>query len=132
MLELLHQVPLFAWLPEEAPEILNGCFDLETEKLEAGETRRTDGRAGCLLSGSAVFQPEGTASDTLSAGEPFCHPAGRSGLQTPPSRHPDRRLGLRGGLVCCQPDQQRLLPGLLVPRPAPPGDRQAAGVRKRI
>lgn len=85
MLELLHQVPLFAWLPEEAPEILNGCFDLETEKLETGETRRTDGRAGCLLSGSAVFQPEGTASDTLSAGSLFAIRRDGQGFKHPRS-----------------------------------------------
>lgn len=68
---LLRTVPLFAWLPEEAPEILNSCFDLETERLAAGETRRAAGRAGCLLSGSAVFQPQGAAPVPLSVGSLF-------------------------------------------------------------
>ena len=49
MLELLHQVPLFAWMPEEGQETLSNCFDLCVEELKAGETRSTEERIGCLL-----------------------------------------------------------------------------------
>ena len=49
MLELLHQVPLFSWLPEEGAETLSNCFDLCVEELNGGETRATEGRIGCLL-----------------------------------------------------------------------------------
>ena len=58
MLELLHQVPLFAWLPEEGAETLSACFDLCVEELKAGETRPTESRIGCLLQGTAVFQSD--------------------------------------------------------------------------
>lgn len=71
MRDLLRAVPLFAWLPEEAPDILNGCFDLETERLAAGETRQTAGRIGCVLAGSAVFQPRDADTVPLSAGSVF-------------------------------------------------------------
>jgi hypothetical protein len=55
MLELLRTVPLFSWLPEEAPEILSGCFDL---RIEQGQILNCQGRCGCLLDGTAVFRPE--------------------------------------------------------------------------
>lgn len=55
-LELLRSVPLFSWLPERGPEVMDACFDMETEHLAAGESRRTDGRVGCLLRGSARFE----------------------------------------------------------------------------
>ena len=55
-LELLRSVPLFSWLPERGPEVMDACFDLETEDLTAGESRLTDGRVGCLLRGSARFE----------------------------------------------------------------------------
>ena len=70
MLELLHQVPLFAWLPEEGVETLSNCFDLCVEELNAGETRSADGHIGCLLQGTAVFQAGGTAQ-SLVPGELF-------------------------------------------------------------
>ena len=56
MLELLRQVPLFAWMPEEGADTLSACFDLCVEELSAGETRFADGRVGCLLRGTASFQ----------------------------------------------------------------------------
>ena len=70
MLELLHQVPLFAWLPEEGAETLSACFDLCVEELRPGDTRSADGRIGCILRGSAVFRRDGT-EQTLLTGELF-------------------------------------------------------------
>ena len=70
MLELLHQSPLFAWLPEEGADTLSACFDLCVEELKAGETRPTDGRVGCLLRGTAAFQTDGGARPLL-PGEVF-------------------------------------------------------------
>ena len=70
MLELLHQVPLFAWLPEEGAETLSNCFDLCVEGLNTGETRATEGRIGCLLRGSADFRAEAGAR-TLAPGDVF-------------------------------------------------------------
>ena len=55
-LELLRSVPLFAWLPERGPEVMDACFDMETETLAAGESRLANGRAGCLLWGTARFE----------------------------------------------------------------------------
>ena len=70
MLELLHQVPLFSWLPEEGAETLSNCFDLCVEELSAGETRATEGRIGCLLRGGADFRThDGTR--TLAPGDVF-------------------------------------------------------------
>ena len=54
-LELLRSVQLFSWLPERGPEVMDACFDMETERLAAGESRLTAGRVGCLLRGSARF-----------------------------------------------------------------------------
>lgn len=70
MLELLHQVPLFAWLPEEGAETLSACFDLCVEELRPGDTRSADRRIGCILRGSAAFQT-GDAVQTLSPGKLF-------------------------------------------------------------
>ena len=42
---------VFSWLPEEVLETLGACFDLTEERILAGETRSSDGRIGCLLSG---------------------------------------------------------------------------------
>ena len=42
---------VFSWLPEEGLETLGACFDLTEERILAGETRSSDGRIGCLLSG---------------------------------------------------------------------------------
>lgn len=82
MRALLRTVPLFAWLPEEAPDILNGCFDLEVERLTAGETRRTAGRVGCLLEGGAVFRPQ-DAAISLSPGNLFAISRDIQGLKHP-------------------------------------------------
>ena len=70
MLELLHQVPLFAWLPEEGAETLSNCFDLCVEELNAGETRATEGRIGCLLRGGADFRTD-DGTRTLAPGDVF-------------------------------------------------------------
>ena len=42
---------VYSWLPEAGLETLGACFDLTEERIPAGETRRSDGRIGCLLSG---------------------------------------------------------------------------------
>ena len=70
MLELLHQVSLFAWLPEEGAETLSNCFDLCVEELNAGETCSTDGRIGCLLRGGADFRTD-DGTRTLAPGDVF-------------------------------------------------------------
>ena len=70
MLELLHQVPLFAWLPEEGAETLSNCFDLCVEELNAGETRATEGRIGGLLRGGADFRTD-DGTRTLAPGDVF-------------------------------------------------------------
>ena len=70
MLELMHQVPLFAWLPEEGAETLSNCFDLCVEELNAGETRTTEGRIGCLLRGGADFRTDNDTR-TLAPGDVF-------------------------------------------------------------
>ena len=70
MLELLHQVSLFAWLPEEGAETLSNCFDLCVEELNAGETRTTEGRIGCLLRGGADFRTDNDTR-TLAPGDVF-------------------------------------------------------------
>ena len=70
MLELLHQVPLFSWLPEEGAETLSNCFDLCVEELNAGETRTTEGRIGCLLRGGADFRTD-DGTRTLAPGDVF-------------------------------------------------------------
>lgn len=82
MRELLRTVPLFAWLPEEAPDILNGCFDLEVERLAAGETRQTAGRIGCLLQGTAAFQSQ-DAAVSLSPGKLFAVSRDAQGFKHP-------------------------------------------------
>lgn len=79
MLELLHQVPLFAWLPEEGAETLSACFDLCVEELKAGETGSTDGRIGCLLRGSADFRAD-AGGRTLAPGDVFALNRDRSPL----------------------------------------------------
>lgn len=61
-LELLRSVPLFSWLPERGPGAMEACFDMEMERLTAGESRLTAGRVGCLLRGSARF---GAGADRL-------------------------------------------------------------------
>ncbi len=70
MLELLHQVPLFVWMPEEGQETLSNCFDLCVEELKAGETRSTEERIGCLLRGKADFRTD-DGSRTLAPGDVF-------------------------------------------------------------
>lgn len=70
MLELLHQAPLFAWLPEEGAETLSNCFDLCVEELSAGETRSTEGRIGCLIRGGADFRTDDDTR-TLALGDVF-------------------------------------------------------------
>ena len=70
MLELLHQVSLFAWLPEEGAETLSNCFDLCVEELNAGETRTTEGRIVCLLRGGADFRTD-DGTRTLAPGDVF-------------------------------------------------------------
>ena len=70
MLELLHQAPLFAWLPEEGAETLSNCFDLCVEELNAGETCSTDGCIGCLLRGGADFRTD-DGTRTLAPGDVF-------------------------------------------------------------
>ena len=77
MLELLHQVPLFAWLPAEGAETLSNCFDLCVEELNAGETRSTEGRIGCLLRGSADFRAD-AGTRTLTLGDVFALDRDRS------------------------------------------------------
>ena len=79
MLKLLHQVPLFAWLPEEGAETLSACFDLSAEELKAGETRSVDGRIGCLLRGSADFRAD-AGTRTLAPGDVFALDRDRSPL----------------------------------------------------
>ncbi len=69
-LELLHRVPLFAWLPEEGAEALSDCFDLCVEEPAAGESLPTGDRIGCLLRGEASFRWDG-GERTLSVGELF-------------------------------------------------------------
>ena len=66
----MHQVPLFAWLPEEGAETLSNCFDLCVEELNAGETRATEGRIGCLLRGGADFRTD-DGTRTLAPGDVF-------------------------------------------------------------
>lgn len=75
MLEPLHRVPLFAWLPKEGAEALSDCFDLRVEEPPAGETLPTGGQIGCLLRGEASFQWDG-GERTLSEGS--CLPWGRT------------------------------------------------------
>lgn len=70
MLELLHQVSLFAWLPEEGAETLSACFDLCVEELKAGDTRSSGDRIGCLLRGAAGFR-SGETVWTLHSGQVF-------------------------------------------------------------
>ena len=110
MLELLHQVPLFAWLPEEGAETLSACFDLCVEELKAGETRTTENRIGCLLRGTADFC-SGETPRALHPGEVFTLDRDNGGG------------GLCRGLVPPGLGPPCLLPGLLVPRPAHSGDR---------
>ena len=50
----------FSWLPEEAMEILEGCFNLTWETIQSGETRESAGRIGYLLHGTAVGVDTGT------------------------------------------------------------------------
>ena len=49
--EVWKQDPRFAWLPEQAESIFNGCFNMEAEELSPGESRKNEGRAGYLVSG---------------------------------------------------------------------------------
>lgn len=49
---------VFSWLPEEGLETLGACFDLTEERIPAGETRSSDGRIGCLLSGRGRLRTE--------------------------------------------------------------------------
>ena len=49
---------VFSWLPEEGLETLGACFDLTEERILAGETRSSDGRIGCLLSGRGRLRPK--------------------------------------------------------------------------
>ena len=70
MLELLHQVPLFSWLPAEGAETLSHCFDLCVEELSAGATRATEGRIGCLLRGGADCRTD-DGTRTVAPGDVF-------------------------------------------------------------
>jgi hypothetical protein len=83
MEEALRMVPLFAWLPEGACEVLNGCFDLEVEQLRQGERREVHGRIGCLLTGSASFCPDSGPADPLSPGDLFGIARGADGIKRP-------------------------------------------------
>ena len=70
MLELLHPLPLYIWMPEEGQAPLSNCFDLCVEELKAGETRSTEERIGCLLRGKADFRTD-DGSRTLAPGDVF-------------------------------------------------------------
>jgi hypothetical protein len=83
MEELLRTAPLFAWLPEGAFAVLNGCFDLEVEQLKQGETREVRGRIGCLLTGSASFCPNDGPEVALSPGGLFGITRGADGVKRP-------------------------------------------------
>ena len=48
----------FSWLPEEGLETLGACFDLTEEHIPAGESRDSEGRIGCLLSGRGRLRAE--------------------------------------------------------------------------
>ena len=48
----------FSWLPEEGLETLGACFDLTEERIPAGESRDSEGRIGCLLSGRGRLRTE--------------------------------------------------------------------------
>lgn len=50
--------PLFAWLPRSGMDMLANCFNMEAERIPAGEKRSTRGRIGYLLSGCAII-PDG-------------------------------------------------------------------------
>lgn len=50
--ELIEQDGNFSWLPEDAFEILEGCFDLREERIPAGESREAAGSIGYLLRGN--------------------------------------------------------------------------------
>ena len=98
MLELLHQVPLFSWLPEEGAETLSNCFDLCVEELNAGETRGTEGRIGCLLRGSADFRTAASPAPRTGRGRrmtsdvgsvsPTMRPPSVTARPATPMRHP--------------------------------------------
>ena len=63
--ELIEQDSNFSWLPEEAFEILEGCFDLREETVTAGESRKTDGSIGYLLRGSGKVDGVQSGPGTL-------------------------------------------------------------------
>ena len=94
MLELMHQVPLFAWLPEEGAETLSNCFDLCVEELNAGETRATEGPYRLPAPGRRGL-PDGRWHPYLGAGG-CVRP--RTG-QKPAPRRPGGGRGLYRGLV---------------------------------
>lgn len=56
----------FSWLPEEGLETLGACFDLTEEHIPAGETRNSEGRIGCLLSGRGRLRTESGETDLFS------------------------------------------------------------------
>ena len=60
--EMLHQQPLFSWLPEEGFKTFASCFDMEAEELPAGGAQESRGRIGYLLSGSLRLE-SGSSGD---------------------------------------------------------------------
>ena len=57
----------FCWLEGDALETLGNCFDVEAERLKAGETCESGNRFGYLLRGSGRVQMEDEAA-ALEAG----------------------------------------------------------------
>lgn len=54
---------LFSWISEEGVEMFSNCFDLEAERIPAGESRESRGRIGYLLSGKATAAGLDLAAD---------------------------------------------------------------------
>lgn len=54
---------LFSWISEEGVEMFSNCFDLEVERIPAGESRESRGRIGYLLSGKATAAGRDLAAD---------------------------------------------------------------------
>ncbi len=48
--------PLLQWLPQNALEQFEGCFDLEIENMNHNKTVKTNGRIGYLLQGKALIK----------------------------------------------------------------------------
>ena len=54
---------LFSWISAEGVEMFSNCFDLEVERIPAGESRESRGRIGYLLSGKAEAGRDLAADD---------------------------------------------------------------------